>query len=298
MKHLLFRNSRASRSIAAIIVLAGMGCLLFTESAAHFTGFTALSERSEALIDASIAKNMLTFGTISGIKAILALLEGSSVGVGFDLEVGDLVQPAYDYVDFIWKFMLYALMILGLYKLLMETGILMLGLKVVGIGLLLLGAAFVFPQWRQGLMAWAKRLTGLGLLIAYVVPVTLILTHWLSVTYTDPIQENYRGQIGSLYQRIQSARDEFLALKDEISLTNPSQSLSLAKDRCLRMAGSITDAVWDTMFAFIHLILIVFFELFVFPLLSAFLLYRAIQFALGRLLEGKPAPIKQASQAT
>ena len=40
---------------------------------------------------------------LSGIKSGLAVLEGSEVGVGFNLELGDIVQSVYDYVDVAWK---------------------------------------------------------------------------------------------------------------------------------------------------------------------------------------------------
>ncbi len=43
------------------------------------------------------------FLVLSGIKSGLAVIEGSEVGIGFNLELGDIVQSVYDYVDIAWK---------------------------------------------------------------------------------------------------------------------------------------------------------------------------------------------------
>ncbi|MCH7549547.1 MAG: hypothetical protein IH969_08455, partial [Candidatus Krumholzibacteriota bacterium] len=72
-------------------------------------------------LDDTLERDMVTFLLITAVKASLAMIEGSNVGVGFELQVGDIVQPAYDYVDFFWRAFLYAFMVLGFYKLLLET---------------------------------------------------------------------------------------------------------------------------------------------------------------------------------
>jgi len=110
----------------------------FTDTVAELGLQTALSNAAHGLVDECIVRDFKTFAGMSGIKGGLAVLEGSSVGVGFELEIGDLAQPLYDYVDFFWKALLYALVVLGFYKLLIEAGLLTVGLKIVGIGLLLL----------------------------------------------------------------------------------------------------------------------------------------------------------------
>jgi hypothetical protein len=55
---------------------------------------------------------LATFAVLSGIKVGLAVLEGSELGVGFGIEVGDAVQSTYDYVDVAWRTVLSASAIL------------------------------------------------------------------------------------------------------------------------------------------------------------------------------------------
>src|SRR4029077_16580025 len=93
------------------------------------------------LRDDSPQRDKKPFFVITGIKTALAVVEGSEVGVGFELKIGDVVQAPYDTVNFFWEMFLYAFLILGSYRLLLETGMLALGLAVMGIGVGLLAVA-------------------------------------------------------------------------------------------------------------------------------------------------------------
>jgi len=131
-------TSTPARFAAALFCLAlGVACLGVTDDVAQYSGQLALSAEAESLVDDSLAKNQQAFLVLSGIKAALALVEGSSVGVGFSLEVGDVVQPAFDYVHFFWQVFLVGFVIMGTYKILLETGMLELGLMLAGAGYLL-----------------------------------------------------------------------------------------------------------------------------------------------------------------
>jgi len=107
----------APRRIAAAI-LGVVGALLagFSDKAAEITRYDALAGHAAELVDETLERDQATFLVLSGIKTSLAMIEGSSVGVGFSLEVGDIVQPAYDYVDFFWRVFLYAFLVMGTYK--------------------------------------------------------------------------------------------------------------------------------------------------------------------------------------
>ncbi|GHC10147.1 hypothetical protein [Cerasicoccus arenae] len=61
------------------------------------------------------------FLILTGVKSVLAVVEGSEVGVGFGLEIGDIVQGVYDYVDFAWKIVLWATMIIVMTRMLLEV---------------------------------------------------------------------------------------------------------------------------------------------------------------------------------
>ena len=97
--------SKKRCKVLGVVALAALGVagLAFTDTVAKLGLQTALSDAAHAVVDECIVRDFKTFAGMSGIKGVLAVLEGSSVGVGFQLEIGDLAQPLYDYVDFFWK---------------------------------------------------------------------------------------------------------------------------------------------------------------------------------------------------
>ena len=84
-------------------------------------GGAVLSDSNRAYLDESFDRSMKGFLVLSAIKGGLAVLEGSEVGVGFNLEVGDIVQSVYDYVDVAWKTALAGGTILLLIQLILQT---------------------------------------------------------------------------------------------------------------------------------------------------------------------------------
>lgn len=66
-----------------------------------------LQRSNDSYLDDSFNKAIAGFGIMSVWKAGLDIIEGSevgaSIGVSAQLEVGDIVQPAYDYVDIAWR---------------------------------------------------------------------------------------------------------------------------------------------------------------------------------------------------
>src|SRR5690606_1574767 len=97
---------RARRAAALVLVAAGIVIAIFPDLFARATGYHVLNDYAIDRTANALERDQIAFLLVSSLKATLALIEGSSVGVGFDLEVGDIVQPAYDYVDFFWRIFL------------------------------------------------------------------------------------------------------------------------------------------------------------------------------------------------
>lgn len=261
------------RIVKGVVFLSLGAAFVFARSTLmELTQFNALNQEAEGLLDDSLDKNLTTFVSLSGIKAVVALLEGSSVGVGFDLEVGDLVQPAYDYLDFVWKIFLYALMALSFYKLLMETGLLGTGFTLVGVGLLLAGIASVRPEFRR----WARFIVIFGILLAYIIPAALISTDYLSRTYLVNVKEINAERIESVRGQLGEARDDIFDMKEKISVLNPVQSIDAIRSEASNIANTVSQSVWDSMFAFLTFVLILMVELLLLPFLTAFILYKTV----------------------
>jgi len=285
-----FLSSKQFRIASAIVLIAlGLLCIAKTPWVADVTYYTAINDRAVELIDETLERDTLTFLVITGIKTSLAMIEGSNVGVGFELQVGDVVQPAYDYVDFFWRAFLYAFMVLGFYQLLLETEMLLLGLVLAGIGIVFLGIHLLVTIPQIDLRLWGRRCFLAGVLIAYVAPLSLIATDSLSDRYTSTLKEKHYATISAFDNQLQGSAVQFLALKNQISILQPSASIENMQNGMLRIVNSIGETFKLSLLAFLYYVLIILFELLFFPLLSAVVLYKFTLFALGRLV-APPAP--------
>jgi hypothetical protein len=82
------------------IVLSGTGVL---KERMSNIGLRKLSQSNNEYLNSSFNNTLKTFGVLSAIKVGMAIVEGTEIGVGFGLEIGDAVQAAYDYVNLAWK---------------------------------------------------------------------------------------------------------------------------------------------------------------------------------------------------
>ncbi|WP_309386676.1 hypothetical protein [Cerasicoccus frondis] len=80
-----------------------------------------LDYANQQYLDESFDDASRLFLILTAVKSVLAVVEGSELGVGFGLEVGDIVQGVYDYVDFAWQIVLWATMIIVMTRMLLEV---------------------------------------------------------------------------------------------------------------------------------------------------------------------------------
>ncbi len=97
--------AKIKKTVIAIVLLA---CVIlsasgYVEKAASVLGAEKVTEYNKKYLEDSFDKSLKGFLILSGIKSGLAIIEGSEIGVGFNLEIGDIVQSVYDYVDIAWK---------------------------------------------------------------------------------------------------------------------------------------------------------------------------------------------------
>lgn len=287
----ILRSRTARWGGAAALCIAGMSCVLFSDTMGSWMRFDALNARAAELVDASLEQNQTTFLVISGIKAGLALIEGSSVGIGVELELGDLIQPVYDYVDFFWRMFLYAFLVLGFYKLLLETGLLHLGIPLLGIGSVLIAISLLTPNSEKLLRAFGKRCVLAGVLMAFIVPGSLVVTQQLSETYTAELAQKHYENIEAFGAELSTAQTQFIALKEKFSILNPGESLIEMRVGLLNVAQSVADTFRLSLFAFMYYVLLLLFDVLLFPLLSAFVLYKVTQLVMNRAFEPGPPQV-------
>jgi hypothetical protein len=109
------QSKRSSRNILitcillVAIILSSTGIVT---RGLHAVGLGKLSRSNEVYLQNSFNRSLSTFAVLSAVKVGLAILEGTEIGVGFGIQVGDAVQAAYDYVDIAWRTVLLSATIL------------------------------------------------------------------------------------------------------------------------------------------------------------------------------------------
>lgn len=276
---------RTRFALALILAVVGMLAVALPHEVAVATGQGALNSRGAVLIDDSLETNQNTFLAVSGIKAALAIIEGSTIGVGVEVQVGDLIQPAYDYVDFFWNVFLYSLIVLASYKLFLETGMLELGVVLFGIGAILYAVGLLTPPRETTMPSVGRRCMLLGILVAYVAPAALLLTQSLSERYTTELKRVHHQSITEYQRELNRAQREFINLRTQLSLLSPGESLEEVRAGVIRIAQSAAESFRLSLLAFLYYSLLIVFDLLFFPFVSAWLLFKLAQVALDRALQ-------------
>ncbi|MCB2149524.1 MAG: hypothetical protein KQI81_23790, partial [Deltaproteobacteria bacterium] len=140
------------------ILLAGTGMM---DRVLSRCGLGELDRANHRYLEESYDSALEGFLVLSAVKSGLAVIEGSEVGIGFNLQVGDLVQSVYDYVDIAWKTVLAGGTILFMTRLALD-GVAMADHFVMATAfffLLLLAAGRYFFPDRKGIVQFLRALT-------------------------------------------------------------------------------------------------------------------------------------------
>jgi len=103
------RNVLITCILLVAIILSSTGIIT---KGLNAIGLGKLSRSNEVYLQKSFNRSLATFAVLSAVKVGLAILEGTEIGVGFGIQVGDAVQAAYDYVDLAWRTVLLSATIL------------------------------------------------------------------------------------------------------------------------------------------------------------------------------------------
>jgi hypothetical protein len=187
--------------ILLLIIFAILSATTILERGLNPIGLSRLGHSNDGYLERAFAKSVSGFLILSGIKSGLAVVEGSSVGVGFSLEVGDVVQPIYDAVDIAWR----AAMAGGGVIVFMQ-----MTLKAVriidhwalaawlGLAAVALAARWGLPD-RRGLSTRLDGMTRIGAAIAIacylILPLTITAATALSARITAPVVDEAQEEL-------------------------------------------------------------------------------------------------------
>ena len=181
--------------IAGILASAGYADLLVDA-----VGMGRISDVNLAYLEEAFDRSLAGFLVLSGIKSGLAIIEGSEVGIGFNLEIGDIVQAVYDYVDVAWKTALAGGTILLMTRMCLEAVTLIdhwcLAAMLFGVGIYLLFRWFLGSYGRtiQLFREASLFLVVLTLILYVILPISITGASFLSRKITQPmIEETQTG---------------------------------------------------------------------------------------------------------
>jgi len=210
--------------IAALLLIA----TIFTATGhldrmINSVGLERLARSNDQYLEESFNRSLKGFLLLSTIKSGVAVLEGSEVGVGFNLEVGDIVQSIYDYVDVAWRTALAGGTILLLTKIVLQTiqaiddGFLFGSLLLCLMTFLL---SWFLPQ-REKLHRLLKELMlfliSITVALYLILPISISGASYLSAKITRPLIEEAQSGFESIEKDFtpQSLNERFFPKEQE-----------------------------------------------------------------------------------
>jgi hypothetical protein len=202
------KKRNALRIAAAVLLASGIAASVsgIADLGLNAAGLGKLRTSNDRYLRSSFDKTLKTFAVLSAVKVGLAIVQGSDVGIGFNLEVGDVVQSAYDYVDVAWRTVLgCAAVLLGTRYLLQAADLAAPWFLAAVFSFLLLGAMLSWGAPRLRLirsvfrdLAWTAAIASLTLYLA--LPLSIAGGRRLSEKITRPSMQE-AGEGFALIQR-------------------------------------------------------------------------------------------------
>jgi hypothetical protein len=257
--------------LSAAVVLSAGGLMRRGFDAA---GLGRLRASNDAYLSASFDKALKTFGVLSAVKVGLAVVQGSDVGIGFNIEVGDVVQAAYDYVDIAWRVVLgCAAVLLGTRYLLQAADLLSSWSLAATFAAVLLGlvAGWTVPRLRflRSILrdaAWTAGLVTVALTLA--LPFSIAGGRWLSTRITRPSVEQAREGFQSIRTELDAPGAAGSGLWGKIN--EGREKLARVTAIVRRQTGQLSEWVLKLIAGFA-------FDCLVFPALVFLALYAAVR---------------------
>lgn len=203
--------TRIKQAVVVVVLLAGVilcaGGQL--EKAVSAMGADSVAGYNEQYLADSFDTSLKGFLILSGIKSGLAIIEGSEIGVGFNLEIGDIVQSVYDYVDIAWKAALTGGTIILMTQLVLQIVSLMNHwcLSFLFALVLVLYLFHLFSKMESPVVRVLKNsimfLSVFTIALYLILPVSIRGAAFLSAKITNPL--------------IEEAQNGFLSVKNELS---------------------------------------------------------------------------------
>jgi hypothetical protein len=189
--------------ILGAVILAAAG---YADLLVDAVGMGSISDANLAYLDDAFDRSLAGFLILSGIKSGLAIIEGSEVGIGFNLEIGDIVQAVYDYVDVAWKTALAGGTVLLLTRLCLEA-VALIDHWCMSVMLLGVGVYLIFRWFLAGCLRTTRIireatlfLVVLTVILYVILPISITGASYLSKRITQPIIEETQAGFEDIHR--------------------------------------------------------------------------------------------------
>lgn len=190
------------RKVYRVLILLGMFLLLLIL-------YALLKGPSLDLTQYTLKRQSGSFLLVSTLKSSLAMIEGSDIGVGFRLEVGDIIQSTYDLVDFTWKILLYGILLITFSKIFHESNLVDIGMYILGIGFIFRIGSLVVQQHREKLLSLGSGIIVAGLITSFYIPVSTVVSFRACEFFVDHIEKDLDRQMERVLEDWEQFKADF-----------------------------------------------------------------------------------------
>lgn len=258
--------------LIAAIALSAAGLL---DKGLNTCGLTYLDRANREYLDSAFEKALAGFLILSGIKSGLAVVEGSEVGVGFNLQLGDVVQPLYDYVDIAWQAALTGGSIIAAMQLALD-GLNLVDHWALSLMLILLLLRFLLswwkPQWqaaRRSVGGISRFLVTLAVACYLLLPLSVTGSAALSRRITAPMIEETHTKLKTMEEELapEKLSQRFFSQSDVSGLASLDikNRLNKAGEGILALVGHLKGATEQLAAIMVKLIAAYVFDCVLFP---------------------------------
>ncbi len=269
-----------ARTTAALILIAAavLAATGYLDVLIDKSGGAILSDSNNTYLNDSFDRSMKGFLVLSAIKSGIAVIEGSGIGVGFNLEVGDIAQSIYDYVDVAWKTALAGGTVLLLIQLMLQTMQLidhwcLFALLLVVLSLFLLRWFFPKQERLNRILREALMFVSVLTIAFYMIlPLSIAGAAFLSKQITQPLVTEAQQGFESLQEELTPrALDErfFPGSQSDDSLwsyLDLRAKLQNSREAIIKMAQYVKEITEDSAIWTIKIIAGYLFDCIIFPL--------------------------------
>lgn len=206
-----FRFKKDNLLKAALLLLA-FGILLLL--------YVFIKDPALDTTDFTLERQSASFLLVSTLKSSLAVIEGSDIGVGFRLEVGDIIQSTYDLVDFTWKILLYGILLITFSKIMFESDLINIGLYILAAGFLLYVLGLFIQQYKEKILSIGAGVIIAGMIVSFYIPVSTLVSFRACEYFVGHIEKDMNHQMQEVLADWEKFKSELSPLELKSSVQN------------------------------------------------------------------------------